>query len=146
MEEERRLAFVGITRAKEELQLTYAVTRDFRGQRRQTIPSSFLMEMPREELELVDEATAFIAQRELEKESAWRDEGLEEDWVTGVEQSEPPAEHWQIDDVSVESVSDEGPSFQVAAAAITTAAALVREPSEARVVERTFRPTCSSKG
>ena len=34
LEEERRLAFVGITRAKEELQLRYAVTRDFRGVRR----------------------------------------------------------------------------------------------------------------
>ena len=52
LEEERRLAFVGITRAKEELQLTYAVVRDFRGQRRHTVPSSFLMEMPRGEMEL----------------------------------------------------------------------------------------------
>ena len=52
LEEERRLAFVGITRAEEELQLSYAVHRDFRGQRRRTVPSSFLMEMPREEIEL----------------------------------------------------------------------------------------------
>src|SRR4030095_16912043 len=29
LEEERRLAFVGITRAKDELHLSYAVTRDF---------------------------------------------------------------------------------------------------------------------
>ena len=53
LEEERRLAFVGITRAKEELQLSYAVTRDFRGVRRRTIPSSFLMEMPRQEMEVL---------------------------------------------------------------------------------------------
>jgi DNA helicase-2/ATP-dependent DNA helicase PcrA len=59
LEEERRLAFVGLTRAKEELQLSYAVTRDFRGQRRRTIPSSFLMEMPRGEMELVDAAGTF---------------------------------------------------------------------------------------
>jgi DNA helicase-2/ATP-dependent DNA helicase PcrA len=52
IEEERRLAFVGITRAEEELQLSYAVQRDFRGQRRRTVPSSFLMEMPREEIEI----------------------------------------------------------------------------------------------
>lgn len=53
MEEERRLAFVGITRAKEELQLSYAAYRDFRGQRRLTVPSPFLLEIPREELEMV---------------------------------------------------------------------------------------------
>jgi DNA helicase-2/ATP-dependent DNA helicase PcrA len=54
LEEERRLAFVGITRAKERLQLSYAVQRDFRGQRRRTVPSPFLLEMPRDEMELVE--------------------------------------------------------------------------------------------
>ena len=54
MEEERRLAFVGITRAKEQLQLSYAVHRDFRGVRRRTVPSPFLIEMPREEMELIE--------------------------------------------------------------------------------------------
>ena len=49
-EEERRLLFVGITRAKQELQLSYAQYRAFRGERRPTIPSEFLMELPREEL------------------------------------------------------------------------------------------------
>ena len=52
LEEERRLAFVGITRAEKSLQLSYAVHRDFRGQRRRTVPSSFLLEMPRDEMEL----------------------------------------------------------------------------------------------
>ena len=56
LEEERRLAFVGITRAKDELQLSYAVHRDFRGQRRRTVPSPFLLEMPRDEMELVEVA------------------------------------------------------------------------------------------
>jgi len=54
LEEERRLAFVGITRAKDQLQLSYAVQRDFRGQRRRTVPSPFLLEMPRDEMELVE--------------------------------------------------------------------------------------------
>jgi DNA helicase-2/ATP-dependent DNA helicase PcrA len=52
LEEERRLAFVGITRAKEDLQLSFAVHRDFRGQRRRTVPSPFLLEMPRDEMNL----------------------------------------------------------------------------------------------
>ncbi|RIK79189.1 MAG: AAA family ATPase [Planctomycetota bacterium] len=54
LEEERRLAFVGITRAREALQLSYAVHRDFRGQRRRTVPSQFLLEMPRDQMELVE--------------------------------------------------------------------------------------------
>ncbi len=53
LEEERRLAFVGITRAEQSLQLSYAVHRDFRGQRRRTVPSPFLLEMPRDEMQLV---------------------------------------------------------------------------------------------
>jgi len=48
MEEERRLLFVGMTRAQEELYLSFAAWRDFRGQRRMTIPSPFLMELPRD--------------------------------------------------------------------------------------------------
>ncbi len=52
LEEERRLMFVGITRAKQELQISLARYRDFRGQRKLTIPSSFLMELPRDEMEL----------------------------------------------------------------------------------------------
>ncbi len=52
VEEERRLLFVGITRAEEELQLSYADYRMFRGQAAPTIPSPFLMELPRDEMQL----------------------------------------------------------------------------------------------
>lgn len=57
LEEERRLLFVGITRAQEELQLSKATYREFRGQRNMTIPSRFLMELPRHDMELVDQET-----------------------------------------------------------------------------------------
>jgi len=53
LEEERRLLFVGITRAQQELQISLARSRDFRGQRKVTIPSSFLMELPRGEMDIV---------------------------------------------------------------------------------------------
>ena len=46
LEEERRLLFVGITRAQEELHLSTSRYREFRGQRRLTVPSQFLMELP----------------------------------------------------------------------------------------------------
>lgn len=52
LEEERRLMFVGITRAQQELQLSTSRYRDFRGQRKLTIPSSFLMELPRSEMDV----------------------------------------------------------------------------------------------
>ena len=58
LEEERRLMFVGITRAQEELQISMAAYRDFRGRRKLTIPSRFLMELPRSEMEVEDMAAA----------------------------------------------------------------------------------------
>ncbi|MEW4451853.1 UvrD-helicase domain-containing protein [Bremerella sp. JC817] len=51
LEEERRLMFVGITRAQEELELSTANQRDFRGRRMMTVPSKFLFELPREEMD-----------------------------------------------------------------------------------------------
>ena len=48
--------FVGITRAQEEVQISRAAHRDFRGQRKTTIPSQFLMELPRNEMEVIEAA------------------------------------------------------------------------------------------
>ncbi|MBQ2802654.1 MAG: UvrD-helicase domain-containing protein [Lachnospiraceae bacterium] len=48
MEEERRLAYVGITRAKEELTLTYARTRMVRGETQYNPVSRFVREIPSE--------------------------------------------------------------------------------------------------
>ena len=48
MEEERRLAYVGITRAMKELYLTYAETRRLHGQDSFNRPSRFLLEIPKE--------------------------------------------------------------------------------------------------
>jgi DNA helicase-2/ATP-dependent DNA helicase PcrA len=52
LEEERRLMFVGITRAQQELQISRARFRDFRGRRGESIPSEFLMELPRAEMDV----------------------------------------------------------------------------------------------
>ncbi|MCB0389764.1 MAG: UvrD-helicase domain-containing protein [Bdellovibrionales bacterium] len=48
MEEERRLAYVGMTRARENLYLTYARTRRVWGQEQQHPPSRFINEIPKE--------------------------------------------------------------------------------------------------
>jgi DNA helicase-2/ATP-dependent DNA helicase PcrA len=54
LEEERRLLFVGITRAQKELYLSRSMYRDFRGMGRMTVPSAFLFELPLDEMEVVD--------------------------------------------------------------------------------------------
>lgn len=48
LEEERRLLYVAITRAKKELILTYAKTRFVFGDYQQTMPSRFIEELPKE--------------------------------------------------------------------------------------------------
>ena len=54
LEEERRLAFVGITRAEQRLILSKATYRTVRGIRERTIPSAFLGELPPEHLDTID--------------------------------------------------------------------------------------------
>ena len=51
LEEERRLLFVGITRAQRELYLSRCRIRTFRGQQQATFPSRFLDELPAEPME-----------------------------------------------------------------------------------------------
>jgi DNA helicase-2/ATP-dependent DNA helicase PcrA len=54
VEEERRLAFVGMTRAKDELYLCHARMREFRGSTLYAVPSMFLDELPKEGVKVVD--------------------------------------------------------------------------------------------
>ncbi len=56
LEEERRLLFVGITRAEKTLQLSCVKNRVFRGDSRPAAPSSFLMELPRDTMKIIDNA------------------------------------------------------------------------------------------
>ncbi|MFQ3650979.1 MAG: UvrD-helicase domain-containing protein [Gemmataceae bacterium] len=85
LEEERRLAFVGITRAREELYLSHARMRDFRGQTLYAVPSSFLNEIPPHLLEQVDLSTtgkvsaieAYRAATKAIAREAWEELGLD---------------------------------------------------------------------
>ena len=91
LEEERRLLFVGMTRAKEELQLSRAIYREFRGQRRMTIPSPFLLELPRHEMRVVEPAAPTRAwDQPAPEEEVWDDglgEAVEETTDDGDEES-----------------------------------------------------------
>ena len=53
LEEERRLMYVGITRAKRQLTLTYCVKRKRQGQWQFPEPSRFIDEMPQEDLKIL---------------------------------------------------------------------------------------------
>ena len=64
VEEERRLAYVGMTRAKEKLTLTHASSRSLWGSRAYNLPSRFLDELPADEV-----------QRERLRPSSWSDYG-----------------------------------------------------------------------
>jgi DNA helicase-2/ATP-dependent DNA helicase PcrA len=55
IEEERRLVYVGMTRARERLFLSWAQSRQVFGQRRTSQPSRFLEELPRERMEVTGE-------------------------------------------------------------------------------------------
>jgi len=63
LEEERRLLFVGITRAQRELYLSRCRIRTFRGQQQATFPSRFLEELPPEPMEHHDRSGVEPSQR-----------------------------------------------------------------------------------
>lgn len=52
LEEERRLAYVGITRAKKEAHISFAANRRIHGQWQSAIPSRFVDELPEEHIEM----------------------------------------------------------------------------------------------
>jgi DNA helicase-2/ATP-dependent DNA helicase PcrA len=61
VEEERRLFFVGITRARRELYLSHCRYREFRGSSQVSIPSRFLSELPEEALAVRDLSDAMYS-------------------------------------------------------------------------------------
>ncbi|MGF7157354.1 ATP-dependent helicase [Bartonella heixiaziensis] len=59
LEEERRLAYVGLTRAKKHLHIWFVSNRRIHGLWQSTLPSRFLNELPEEHVELVEMATSY---------------------------------------------------------------------------------------
>lgn len=132
LEEERRLAFVGITRAEQELQMSYVRVRDFRGQRRVAIPSSFLMEMPRHELSITDARAEDLDF--FQDDDYFEDQHVEEE----VYEQSPSQE---AEESSNRSTRGKGKELDIAAAAVTTAAKLSGKrvsKSEAKVSPDVF--------
>ena len=95
VEEERRLMFVGITRAQEELQISRAGYRDFRGQRKMTIPSQFLMELPRLEMERIENEPMLAVNAEPAYDEAYQPSPPDAPaWPPGLTEPPPQAPAW----------------------------------------------------
>ena len=71
LEEERRLAYVGLTRARETVEISFAANRRIYGNWQSSIPSRFVSEIPQSEVEYFDEM------------------GISGDFFDGTVQSEP---------------------------------------------------------
>jgi len=76
LEEERRLAYVGITRARKHLALTHAWSRNQWGQTKENIPSRFLSEIPAELVEDVGQS----ARPRRREQAAWSGSSSSEPW------------------------------------------------------------------
>ena len=84
IEEERRLMFVGITRAQKQLQLSRCSNRFRRGSYSPAIASRFLMELPRSEMQVFEPRSSAMTRQEIEQELSGRvswasDDSMEED-------------------------------------------------------------------
>jgi len=70
IEEERRLCYVGITRAQKELFITHTRHRTKFGQRTPCIPSRFLSEIPEDSIEAIDKTDCYSYMDEFQPEYA----------------------------------------------------------------------------
>lgn len=96
LEEERRLAYVGITRAMEFLSISHAWVRSLWGQTSHRLPSRFLGEIPSELLEDVGRVSGRRdAPRDMREEVPWdfveSGEAGGRIWGQGARSAEPPA-------------------------------------------------------
>ena len=82
LEEERRLCYVGITRAREKLHLSYTTQRRMYGATHQNLPSRFLNEIP----------SALYDVRAVSSQGSYRDEDSNQDQDSGLSIHDPVIE------------------------------------------------------
>jgi DNA helicase-2/ATP-dependent DNA helicase PcrA len=125
LQEERRLLFVGITRAREELQLSCAQRRLIHGTSRLTIASSFLMELPRERMDVYGPPSGHRdgADREWQDEDEWQDD-------LSIDEGDASGEDWSD---GRQAQPNSGPAPEAAtptSASVMTAADMLAGPPE----------------
>ncbi len=90
VEEERRLMYVALTRARRRLYLTFAQTRMLHGQMRYHIQSRFLDEIPKELMQWLSQQRRRTVDVD---ESEWGRTGVN---VPAYEQATPPGPSWRV--------------------------------------------------
>jgi len=89
MEEERRLCYVGMTRARENLYMIASRSRQFHGVRNENKPSRFLLDIPRE---LIDtQTTGAAVQRSSAQYRKFKSPSSFQSSATGVKKNRQPA-------------------------------------------------------
>ena len=83
LEEERRLMYVAVTRARKRLYLTHAQTRMLHGQTRYCVPSTFLEELPEELLRRVGHTPAYTAASPVKAGNGSGSRGAETESIGG---------------------------------------------------------------
>ncbi|MBL4871290.1 MAG: UvrD-helicase domain-containing protein [Robiginitomaculum sp.] len=94
LEEERRLAYVGITRARERAEIYFAANRQIYGQWQNSIPSRFIDELPAEHVEVKSETGYFGRQN---NEYGGGSQGFVESFNAGysTQSARPSSPGWQ---------------------------------------------------
>ncbi len=102
IEEERRLMYVGVTRAKEKLYLLHAKKRMIFGEKRSSYPSRFLSELPNEGCEYEDHTKIALTFENPKKQTTWS-------FTEGPSKKKEPVEiNYQEGDRIVHTVFGEG--------------------------------------
>jgi DNA helicase-2/ATP-dependent DNA helicase PcrA len=97
VEEERRLFFVGITRAMKRLYLTHALYRSVRGESLRQLASDFLAELPPAAIEKVDLTYGFGGS-DFDRSVVGGNDDDDDDSFDFGRKAEPPRRHWVTDD------------------------------------------------
>lgn len=72
LEEERRLAYVAITRAKKNLYISTAMNRRIYGQWQNNVPSRFINELPPQNIEISNNSSRYFSQNQSAYQSGWK--------------------------------------------------------------------------
>jgi DNA helicase-2/ATP-dependent DNA helicase PcrA len=147
MEEERRLMYVGMTRAEDELHLTYAFRRSLWGSELTNAPSRFLSDLPQEVLQDVPLGLREINnQRGYKAQTRWETQPVSpkaEKWGGGFTRDETP-EKKKPSVPSAPSVSSTRPATPPSSTPTSSTSGKLRSkivpfPRQSRQQEGTFR-------